>query len=56
MPDHSPEHMARLAQASAAQRRTDKLARLIASSPQLSEAQARRLHALIKARAAGGGA
>ncbi len=56
MPDHSPEHMARLARESAAKRRADKLARLITSAPRLSEAQARRLHALIDTRAAGGAA
>ena len=56
MPNHSPEHMARLREESAAKRRADKLARLIASSPRLSEVQARRLHALLESRAAGGAA
>lgn len=48
MPDHSPDHMARLARASAAQRRADKVARLIASAPLLSEAQAARLRSLLE--------
>jgi hypothetical protein len=56
MPDHSPQHMARLSQASAAQRRADKLARLILTSPLLSEAQGRRLQSLLEARVASGGA
>ncbi len=50
MPDHSPQHMARLSQASAATRRADKLARLIASSPLLTKAQAERLQALLESR------
>ncbi len=53
MPNHSPEHMARLARESAAQRRTDKLARLIASSPSLSTAQADRLRLLLDKRVGG---
>ena len=47
MPNHTPEHMARLTQQSAAQRRADKIARLLLSSPPLSEAQVRRLLELL---------
>ena len=52
MPDHTPEHMARLSKESAAKRRTDKIARLIESSPVLSAEQASRLNGLISARVA----
>ncbi len=55
MPDHSPGHMARLTRESAAQRRADKIARLLISAPLLSEAQVRRLQALLEARVAAGG-
>ncbi len=36
MPNHSPTHLAKMAQRSAAQRRTDKLARLVADAPALN--------------------
>ncbi len=52
MPNHSPEHMARLSKESASQRRADKLARLIATCPPLSEAQASRLRVLLESRVA----
>ncbi|MGI8722599.1 MAG: hypothetical protein ACR2JG_10255 [Geodermatophilaceae bacterium] len=55
MPDHSPAHMARLTRESAAQRRADKIARLLISAPLLSEAQVRRLQTLLEARVAAGG-
>jgi len=35
MPNHSPTHLAEMAQRSAAQRRTDKIARLVADAPLL---------------------
>lgn len=50
MPNHSPEHLARMTGQSAAKRRADKLARLIASSPPLSEAEGRRLQSLLETR------
>lgn len=52
MPNHTPDHMARLARASAAQRRADKVARLIVSAPPFSEAQAARLRSLLEERIA----
>lgn len=55
MPDHSPTHMVRLTRESAAQRRAEKIARLVISAPLLSEAQVRRLQALLEARVAAGG-
>ncbi len=45
MPNHSPTHLAKMAQRSAAQRRTDKIARLVADAPALNRAQVCRLKA-----------
>ncbi len=56
MPDHSPQHMARLARESAAKRRADKIAQLLVSSPPLNEVQGQRLQALLEARIADGAA
>jgi len=52
MPNHSPTHLAKMAQRSAAQRRTDKLARLVADAPALNRAQVCRLKALLDGRLA----
>jgi len=52
MPNHSPTHLAEMAQRSAAQRRTDKLARLVADAPALNRAQVCRLKALLDGRLA----
>ena len=52
MPNHSPTHLAKMAQRSAAQRRTDKLARLIADASALNPAQVSRLKALLDGRLA----
>jgi len=52
MPNHSPTHLAKMAQRSAAQRRTDKLARLVADAPALNPAQVCRLKALLDERCA----
>ncbi len=50
MPDHSPEHMARLSRESASKRRAAKLARLIRTSPPIATAQAAQLHQLLQER------
>ncbi len=50
MPNHSPTHLAKMAQRSAAQRRTDKIARLVADAPALNRAQVCRLKALLDER------
>lgn len=55
MPNHSPQHMARLSQESAAQRRADKLAPLLTSAPVFNEAQGARLRALLETRITGPG-
>ncbi len=52
MPNHSPTHLAKMAQRSAAQRRTDKIARLVADAPALNRAQVCRLKALLDGRLA----
>ncbi len=52
MPNHSPTHLAEMAQRSAAQRRTDKIARLVADAPALNRAQVCRLKALLDGRLA----
>jgi len=52
MPNHSPTHLAEMAQRSAAQRRTDKLARLVADAPALNPAQVSHLKALLDERCA----
>jgi len=52
MPDHSPTHLAKMAQRSAAQRRTDKIARLVTDAPLLNRAQVCRLKALLDGRLA----
>lgn len=52
MPNHSPTHLAEMAQRSAAQRRTDKIARLVADVPLLNGAQVCRLKALLDGRLA----
>jgi hypothetical protein len=52
MPNHSPTHLAEMAQRSAAQRRTDKLARLVADAPALNPAQVSHLKALLDGRLA----
>ncbi len=52
MPNHSPTHLAKMAQRSAAQRRTDKIARLVADAPALNRAQVWRLKALLDGRLA----
>jgi hypothetical protein len=52
MPNHSPTHLAKMAQRSAAQRRTDKIARLVADAPALNRAQVCHLKALLDGRLA----
>jgi len=56
MPNHSPKHMKLLTERSAAQRRANKLAKLITTSPVLSEQQGHELHTLLDTRIAAGGA
>ncbi len=52
MPNHSPTHLAKMAQRSAAKRRTDKIARLVADAPALNPAQVSQLKALLDERCA----
>lgn len=56
MPNHSPEHMQRLASASAAHRRAAKIARLINTAPPMDGELVTQLCALLNARVADGGA
>lgn len=48
MPNHSPEHMQRITSASAAQRRAEKIARLIENAPPLTPDQRDRLALLLR--------
>lgn len=56
MPNHSPQHMRRLASISASRRRATKIAHLIETSPPLEVERVRYLCALLNGRAADGGA
>ena len=56
MPNHSPAHMARLARESAAKRRTEKIAKLLESSPALKPEQVDLLRGLLTACAEDGAA
>ncbi len=54
--NHSPAHMARLSKESAAKRRTEKIAKLLESSPALKPEQVDLLRGLLTARAEDGAA
>ncbi len=54
MPNHSPEHLQRLTQASASSRRAAKIARLIQTAPRLDPAHVTQLAVLLRARLDGG--
>lgn len=50
MPDHTPEHLQRMAEMSAARRRAEKIASLLATAPRLEAGQVQRLHHLLEER------
>jgi len=56
MPDHSDEHMQRLAGISASRRRASKIARLIDTAPPLEVDQVSNLHTLLDSRVVESGA